>query len=354
MLNPKTMTAQDEAAARAQAFYLLKRFTSFTFLDKARELYQGFLDAFASQLHDPHYANYVGPYKAYMKHMIPIEEGLHLLRYTPHKLEAYRHFEDCTRPISRSLFGRDAHETGISYEPFFQSLGMAEEESGQPDVGVIRQVLEVLEIIVQTRLTIFDRTTTNLETWGVSMAYNYETVFAEPYFWAAPRYKQRYCKFLYPFNFPTPLPPCPPRNTCQEGQVWSGQEIPVTGIYEPWFIDGVHVGCPNYFLAGQEAIEYQMEGTQDKEMVAWRLIWEDKRYLDGCIPPEEAHYLREPEPDPALQVQTLSAKPGEPCPKAGRWFAPHLQMKEVDMKLGEPMPAEVHGSTGGVTWYFRG
>jgi len=29
-------------------------------------------------------------------------------------------------------------------------------------------------------------------------------------------------------------------------------------------------------------------------------------------------------------------------------------MKEVSMKLGEPMPSEQVGPTGGVIWYFRG
>lgn len=51
------------------------------------------------------------------------------------------------------------------------------------------------------------------------------------------------------------------------------------------------VGCPKYYLAGAEAIQYQREGTaKDFEMVHWRLLWEDKRYLDGTIPEEERLY----------------------------------------------------------------
>jgi hypothetical protein len=57
---------------------------------------------------------------------------------------------------------------------------------------------------------------------------------------------------------------------------------------------------------------------------------------------------------PAQQTQGLSAQPGQPCPKEGLWFAPHLQMKEVRMKQGEPMPGQAIGITGGVTWYFKG
>jgi hypothetical protein len=67
--------------------------------------------------------------------------------------------------------------------------------------------------------------------------------------------------------------------------------------------------------------------------------------------------VRQPEAPPQAPVhqsQSLSAQPGQPCPKEGLWFAPHLKMKEVRMKQGEPMPSEAMGSTGGVTWYFRG
>lgn len=355
MLDPKTMTPEQAQQARAQAFYLLKKFTSYTFLDKARALYQGYLDAYERLLNNPVYPRKRIWYKEFLSFMIPIEEGLRLLRHTPHKVEAYRQFEGCTRPISSALFGRSAHEIGISYEPFFQSLGMAEEDSGKPDEGVIKDVWDSLSIFSYFRLTVFSRLPSKADSLDGTFGYNYESMIEDIYFKPLPRYKRPFRPYIYPFNFPTPLPPCPPRNTNKEGQVWSGEEIPITGIYEPWFIGGQHVGCPNYFLAGQEAIEYQMEGTQDKEQVAWRLIWEDQRYLDGNIPQEEAHYLREPnESSSAQQTPVLSALPGQPCPKAGIWFAPHLQMKEVRMQHGEPMPGGAVGGSGGVTWYFKG
>lgn len=354
MLDPKTMTPEQEEQARSEAFYLLKKFTSYTFLDKARALYQGYLNAYAKQINEQGYKSYTTWYKEFLSYMIPIEEGLRLLRNTPQKLEAYRQFEGCTSPISNLLFGRGAREIGISYEPFFQYLGMAEEDSDKPDEGVIKDVWDMTSLISAFESTVFDRLIVNNETWKGAMAYNYETLFEEPYYKALPRYKRPFEPYIYPFNFPTPLPPCPPRNTNKEGQVWSGQEIPVSGIYEPWFNGGQHVGCPNYFLEGQEAIEYQMEGTQDKEKVAWRLIWKDKRYLDGTVPPEEQDYLREPETETAQQMTTPSAQPGQPCPREGIWFAPHLKMKEIRMNLGEPMPGEQYGPTGGVTWYFKG
>jgi len=52
---------------------------------------------------------------------------------------------------------------------------------------------------------------------------------------------------------------------------------------------------------------------------------------------------------------TLSALPGEPCPKEGIWFAPHLGMQEVRMRQGEPMPGmDETGRSGSVIWYWRG
>ncbi|BDT67990.1 hypothetical protein os1_21710 [Comamonadaceae bacterium OS-1] len=52
---------------------------------------------------------------------------------------------------------------------------------------------------------------------------------------------------------------------------------------------------------------------------------------------------------------SLSALPGQPCPKAGLWYAPHLRMREVRMELDELMPGVgERGVTGAVTWYYKG
>ena len=357
MLNPQTMTPEQEQQARAQAFYLLKKFTSYTFLDKARALYQGYLNAFEKlendySLRNPETYKNDGEYKEHLSYMIPIEEGLNLLRTTPHKLEAYQRFEGCTLPISYRLFGRSAHEKGISYSPFFQALGMAEEDSGLPDTGVVKDVWDMTAIMSTLESTVFDRLIVNNETWKGATAYNYETLFEEPYYKALPRYKRPFEPYIYPFNFPTPLPACPAHNTNKEGEVWSGEEIQIHGIYEPWLLSN-KVGCPNYFLAGQKAIEYQIEGTEDKEAVRWRLIWEDKRYLDGSIAPQESWYLQEPlVVTPFTPV--LSAQPGQACPKAGLWFAPHLKMRELRLRQGESMPVQQVSETGSVIWYFKG
>ncbi|HEV3104960.1 MAG TPA: Imm72 family immunity protein [Trinickia sp.] len=113
-----------------------------------------------------------------------------------------------------------------------------------------------------------------------------------------------------PIVFPPHLPPCPPKNENSEGQVWSGQTIPVTGIWEPWPVDPkAGVQCPNYFLAGDTASQYQMEGTDTFEDVRWRLIWKDSRYASGGIPAEEADYFL-PE-QVAVESRTRAAYPGD-------------------------------------------
>ncbi|WP_230391241.1 Imm71 family immunity protein [Burkholderia cenocepacia] len=50
MLNALTTTPEQEHEARAKAFYLLKQWTSFTFLEYAVGLYRDFLGAYAKQL----------------------------------------------------------------------------------------------------------------------------------------------------------------------------------------------------------------------------------------------------------------------------------------------------------------
>ncbi|ATE61637.1 PoNe immunity protein domain-containing protein [Thauera sinica] len=70
-------------------------------------------------------------------------------------------------------------------------------------------------------------------------------------------------------------------------------------------------------------------------------------------------YRAEPDRQPpptsgAATFQVLSARPGEPCPREGVWFAVHLRGKEIRMRQGETMPGPKIGPSGAVTWYFKG
>jgi len=128
--------------------------------------------------------------------------------------------------------------------------------------------------------------------------------------------------------------------------------IPVTGIWEPWTIElEAKVRCPNYYLVGDTASQYQMEGSDTLEDVRWRLIWKDSRYASGDIPTEEADYfLSVPEVVPSPM---LAAYPGDTCPISGEWFSNHLNQK-VQVKAGESMPGPELSQAGNkVIWYLK-
>ncbi|WP_246174084.1 Imm72 family immunity protein [Paraburkholderia hayleyella] len=157
-----------------------------------------------------------------------------------------------------------------------------------------------------------------------------------------------------PIRFPAQLAKCPTRNEDSTGEVWSGRQIPVTGIWEPWPVDPkIGVRCPNYYLVGDTASQYQFEGRDTLEDVRWRLIWKDSRYMSGGIPSEEDDYFA-PDLSANLNAPVVrQARPGEVCPESGEWYAPHLNNKTFRMSAGEIMPGPELGSTGAVIWYLK-
>lgn len=48
-----------------------------------------------------------------------------------------------------------------------------------------------------------------------------------------------------------------------------------------------------YMCQGEEAFRYGEPcwHSGGGQAITWKLIWEDQRYLDGVIPPEEAEYF---------------------------------------------------------------
>jgi hypothetical protein len=100
--------------------------------------------------------------------------------------------------------------------------------------------------------------------------------------------------------YPDPLPPAPeiPDKT-GKNSLFSGSIVPANGIYEAMQSNG----CMNYLQQGSRAPPYGWfpyfraddypigpipnSGTDTR----WRLIWEDRRYLDGEVPAEEAAYF---------------------------------------------------------------
>jgi hypothetical protein len=136
--------------------------------------------------------------------------------------------------------------------------------------------------------------------------------------------------------YPDPLPPVPEPET--EVLIRTGEEVPVFGIYEPQVKDG----CMNYLLGSVPAPTLEYEGSDDRP-VTWRLIWEDKRYIDGEIPSEESRCFTdvntaEPYVAPSVANDLLSAKTGELCLRSGNWAVlDDLDARESVLK-GKPMP----------------
>ena len=106
-----------------------------------------------------------------------------------------------------------------------------------------------------------------------------------------------------------------------EKLIRSGDEVLVSGIYEPQIKDG----CMNYLLGGTPAPTLWendvVESTGNVLSVNWRLIWEDRRYQDGTIPAEERQYFPlaavSAAPTLAPAEDLISARSDESCLQTG-------------------------------------
>ncbi|MDE2078521.1 MAG: hypothetical protein KGI91_15860 [Burkholderiales bacterium] len=144
--------------------------------------------------------------------------------------------------------------------------------------------------------------------------------------------------------------------------VRTGEPCPVFGIYEAQVKDGLMV----YMCAGAEAYRYGEPRWYPGggQPITWRLIWEDKRYLDGTIPAEEADYfpgtLMPPDfshligeelendwrPDQLIVLHT-----GEPASYTGRWAARDDLGGRVFWRKGDPLPMNKGQPT---DWVYSG
>lgn len=295
---------------RDQAFSLLKKRTSFTHLAQAAQHYRAFLDGFAALLNnldlvhpqpnlqrsfDIQRANgtYQEHYANFLKALATIEQGLDLLRITADKKEAYRHFR--RDQLRDDLGGRGADFLGIEHDPFFITLGMGGGQS--PDLKN-----ETTPALIAGAMGHFYK--------GAQCFSQLDQILLE-YSSTSYEYLLNDAEYAPTAGKPALVPPCPQRNSDPACQVWSDRVIPLTGIWEPWLCEeglfsGIwarlcdrntakltgRVGCPNYFLAGTKAYNYRREDRKHiAERVAWRLLWQDERYLDGNLPEEEMHSL---------------------------------------------------------------
>ncbi|MFP3568468.1 Imm72 family immunity protein [Paraburkholderia sp. SIMBA_030] len=350
------VAGRNDDAARDRAFYLLKKYTSATSLRRAIDLYDGFLRDFEREIRKPENVeisllgkpiDYGEDLQRFLEYLKPMEYARPLLTNPARRAEALGMLREAIR-FSAYIWGRRYEEIGagdsdslfykLGYRWFcYESIGVF----GKADLAAT-----LISLMCKTASKNgIKRGVVSLGGTRESrrvMCWTYESIFFD----TEPR------NSIPPIVFPTHLPPCPPKNEESEGQVWSGQPIPVTGIWEPWPVGPTAgVRCPNYYLAGDTASEYQTEGTDTSEAVRWRLIWKDTRYSSGGIPVEEEDYFL-PEPV-VIESRVRRAWPGEICPQTGEWFANHLNQK-VRVAAGDPMPGPERSPGGNlVIWYLN-
>ena len=122
-------------------------------------------------------------------------------------------------------------------------------------------------------------------------------------------YEHGYYTLQYPV-FPDGLPEIP--DFVDPVVIKSGEQVPCDGIWEPVAVErskwlGVvpvgdrafrNRGCFNYLVRGTRAPNVRGE-VELIVRTRWRLLWEDKRYVDCAIPDESSYFLEATAPPPA-------------------------------------------------------
>lgn len=341
------VAGKNDADARDRAFYLLRKYTSATLLRRAIGLYREFLRDFEWEIKRPEVEiDYSDDLLRFLRFLQPMEYAEPLLTNPERRVEAFGLLREGVR-FSSYIWGRKYEELGAA-DPadLFYKLGYREDKT--QSVGVFGKASLAGALLSLLFGTLNKAGEVYLEEPSYKarnvMRWTYESIF----------FDEISFNRIPPIRFPTHLPTCPPRNEDNTGEVWSGRQIPVTGIWEPWAVDPkIGVRCPNYYLAGDIASQYQFEGTDTLEDVRWRLIWKESRYASGQIPSEEDDYFA---PDLSAIPQRpimRKARPGEVCPESGEWFAPHRNNKTFTMNAGEIMPGPEYTSMGSVIWYLK-
>lgn len=356
---------------RNQAFYLIKKYTSYRILDIVYQLNKEFLDAFERQLRHPS-ATILDSItehiqerheKEYLKHLYVLdneEKSLVALLKLPYKNEAYSFFFE--GGIKGTIFGRYGDEKGLEEDIFYQELGLGHAHGyiykPYDHSLYVEKLLFSSEIGGLAGITLYE-SEYNIPNKHepIYIKWSYESLFSESYW---PLVK----KIVEPIEI------CPIYNENSQNEIAPGEEITISGIYEPWFELPVyeklindpnynpHVGCPNYFLNGAIATRYKLEGTEDWYDVKWRLIWEDKRYLDGTIPEEEKAYIFDLEHIGVNNTQhydteKLSVPGGLPCPKEGYWYTLAQENSRQYFKQNEVFPEILKNAWGKTIWYLE-
>jgi hypothetical protein len=275
---------------RAQAFWLIQRYTSYTYIHRMYQVYSAFVTGYEGYARaDPsdhgkwHRDNLAVLYGR----QVPLERGLDLLKMG--KKIGYAYVREGLKFIdvfNSPRFG--------DYVPMYLANDIGYRKYPTPSVG--------LYAWIERAMAIADGT-------GCVLEFNS----------ALPRILQH-----GPFHFPPKLEPMPkPKGV----RVRHKEEAPVSGIWLPVSFPN---GCPGYLVAGKAApaaarlaerldypameagrwtpatparSDYEYEPTPTD----WELLWEDRRYQTGPIPDESA-YLDETTEDPPYPPRYEPAK----------------------------------------------
>jgi hypothetical protein len=142
--------------------------------------------------------------------------------------------------------------------------------------------------------------------------------------------------------FPKTLPDVP--IAMKQVLVRTGDPAPCFGIFEPQVPDG----CMSYLLEGvavppAETID-EKSGESYVRPAAWRLIWEDDRYLDGIIPEEEKDYFPATEPvSPAAPIEVasdpvISLETNQRASRSGMWVVANRLDIRKRFESGDKLP----------------
>jgi hypothetical protein len=332
--------------ARDRAFYLLKKYTSATLSLHAIDLYREFLRDFEREIKRPEVEiDYSDDLVRFMRFLQPMEYAEPLLTIPARRTEALSMLYDAL-DFDAYIWGRRYEELGATDpDGLFYKLGYRLKSKDSIDIfGKANASGCFFSLTVATLNKESIVYLSNMIGARQIRRWTYESIF----------FDQLPDNCIPPIRFPAQLAKCPPPNENNTGEVWSGRQIPVTGIWEPWPLDPkIGVRCPNYYLAGDTASQYQMEGTDTLEDVRWRLIWKDTRYANGSIPSEEDDYFALSLPVPVHAPIMRKALPSEVCPESGEWFAPILGNKTFRINVGEIMPGPEYSEMGSVIWYLK-
>jgi hypothetical protein len=347
------VAGKNDSDARDRAFYLLKKYTSATLLQRSIDLYREFLRDFEREIKRPENAeemqrSYQDDLLYFLGYLKTMEYAEPLLANPARRTEAFKLLQDAVS-FNGFMWGRRYEEWGAS-EPgtLFYRLGYRLKPYDSVGVFAKADLSGSLISLMSTTISL-----DGIKRGVVYMANGYGARLVKRWTFESIFFDSLPKNSIPPIVFPDHLPACPPPNGNNDGEVFSGQRIPVTGIWEPWPLDmKKRVRCPNYFLAGDTASQYQMEGADTLEDVRWRLIWKESRYANGHIPYEEEDYFKPVVVPPPRDIY-LRAEPGEVCPESGEWFAPNLDGKRVRVNAGETMPGQKVSRVGDVTWYLK-